>query len=172
MSDLELFAPPLAKGPFTAHRLDTAAMQLAAALAQTRAPITRSDDDLRSHASFIRELADRLAPDFASAISSDVGTESANTITTSINTGIGQFSLLRIWLADTVGGAESGTPAASVTFPTGANLQTITLNKSYYVLTPSTGVLTVSVNYAAAKTWYWAIARYGRVYYSTALSFS
>lgn len=169
---LDFFGPDLGRGPFTAHRIDTAAMQLAAALAQIRAPLARSDDDLRTHASFIRELADRLAPDWAAGIAMDVGVEAANQITTSINAGVGTFSLLRCWLADSNGAAETALAPTSITWNSGIVLQTVTLNKHYLVITPSTGIANVTVNYGAARTWYWAVTRLGRVFYSTGLSFS
>ncbi len=53
---------------------------------------TSGIDDLRAHADFIRELADRLAPDWAVQIATDVGPEVSNTIRTSIVAATGRIS--------------------------------------------------------------------------------
>ena len=168
---LEFFGPDLARGPFASHRVETAAVQIATALAQLRAPLARSDDDLRSHVDFIRELADRLAPDWAAQISMDVGDESANVIDTLIRVESSTYTLLRCWLADAKGGGETSTAPTSVTWNTGTVPQTVTADKQYLILTPTTGVVSVSVEYSGNRSWYWAAARHGRVYYSSALDF-
>ncbi len=168
----EFFGPDLGRGPFAAHRTETAVIQIATALAQARAPLTRSDSDLQAHVDFIRNLADRLAPDFATSISFAVGDESANQIDTGIRTALGTRSLLHCWLADSVGGGLTGTSPGSVTWNVGTVIETLTASKHFMVLTPATGVLDVTVNYTGSKTWYWATARHGRVFYSSALSFS
>jgi hypothetical protein len=171
MSQLH-FGPELGRGPFTSYRIDTAALQVAAAIAQIRAPLTRSDADLESHANFIRNLADRLAPDYANAINIDVGAESSNSIISTFTTGAGAYSLLHCWLADDVGGGESGTTPATVSWTTGVVLQTITSNRRYLILTPATGIAIVNVTFGSVKTWRWAISRGGRVFYSSALVFT
>ncbi len=170
--NIEFFGPDLGRGPFSSYRIETAALQIATALAQLRAPLARSDADLRSHADFIRELADRLAPDWASLITTDVGVETANAIQTSINAGVGTYSLLRCWLADSVGGGETALAPTVVTWNSGVVLQSVTANKHFLVITPSTGIADVTVSYSSARSWYWAISRYGRTYYSTKLNFS
>lgn len=172
MSQTEFFGPDLGRGPFASQRIETAVIQIATALAQLRAPLARSDTDLQSHADFIRDLADRLAPDYAAQITFNVGSESSDNVQTSIRTALGTYSLLHCWLADSAGGGESGTAPASVTWNTGVVLQTITANKRYLILTPSTGVADVTVNYAGVKTWYWAVSRYGRAFYSSQVRFS
>lgn len=171
-SHTEFFGPDLGRGPFTAQRTETAVIQIATALAQARAPLTRSDSDLQAHVDFVRDLADRLAPDFATSISSAVGDESGNQIDTSIRTALGAYSLLHCWLADSTGGGLTGTAPTSVTWNTGTVIETLTTDKHFMMLTPSTGVLNVTVDYAGTKTWHWATARHGRVFYSSALSFS
>jgi len=168
----EFFGPDLARGPFAAHRIDTAALQIATLLAQLRAPLLRSDQALRDHADFIRELADRLAPDWAAQVCMDVGEESNNVIQTSILAATGTFSLLECWLADTVGGGVTATSPTSVTWNTGTIFQTIASNRHYRIITPHTGAVNVSVSYGGAKTWYWAVCRQGRIYYSSQLYFS
>jgi len=168
---IEFFGPDLGRGPFAAHRIETAVIQIAAALAQVRAPLTRSDSDLQSHADFIRNLADRLAPDWASQITLDVGDESSDAIQTSIRTAVGTYSLLHCWLTDDPGGAETATAPDSVTWNSGTVLETVTANKRYWIITPATGVADVTVDYVGNNTWYWAVARYGRVYYSSSLNF-
>ena len=57
----------------------------------------------------------------------------------------------------------------SVTWGGGAVvLETITTNKRYLVLTPTTGAVTADVGYIGDRTWYWATERSGRVVYSNA----
>lgn len=168
----EFFGPDLARGPFTPHRLETAAVQIATALAQLRAPLTRSDTDLVAHVDFIRQLADRLAPDYAVQITMDVGEESSDQVDTSIRTALGTYSLLECWLADAVGGGETTLAPTSVTWPVGVVLQTITANKRFLIVTPATGIAVARVQYNAARTWYWAVTRGGRVFYSTSVRFN
>ncbi|MCK4341927.1 MAG: hypothetical protein KAY37_09420 [Phycisphaerae bacterium] len=169
---LEFFGPDLGRGPFSPHRIETAAVQIATALAQVRAPLTRSDEDLFDHADFIRQMADRLAPDWAAQISIDVGEESSNTVQTTIRASVGTYSLIDCWLADDGGGGLTVIAPSSVTFNTGTVLETITANKRFLLITPTNGVINVDVAYGATKTWRWGVSRYGRVYYSTALTFS
>ncbi len=168
----EFFGPDLGRGPFSSQRIETSALQIATAIAQLRAPLARADDDLRAHVDFIRELADRLAPDWAAQIAIDVGDEVANEIHTTIRAPIGSYSLLDCWLADSVGGALTGTSPDAVTFHTGVVLETIVAAKRFLVVTPTTGVIDVSVGCAGSHTWRWAISRYARVYYSSTLSFT
>ncbi len=167
----EFFGPDLGRGPFAAHRIETAAVQIAAALAQLRTPLKRNDEDIQDHAEFIRTLADILAPDWAAQIDIDVGIRDNLTIPTSIRTAIGSFSLLECWLADSSGGGLTSTAPGVVTWNTGVVLQTITANKHYLIITAHTGVADVSVTDAGPRTWYWAICRQGRVYYSSQLYF-
>ena len=169
---VEFFGPDLGRGPFSSQRIETSALQIAAALAQVRAPLTRSDEDLRSHADFIRELADRLAPDWAVQLSFGVGAEINHTIQTSIAAPSGTYSLLDCWLADSAGGGVSATAPTTVTFNAGIVLETISANKRFLVLTPATGVVDVTVSYGSAKSWYWAVTRNARVYYSPRLYFT
>lgn len=171
LAHTEFFGPDLGRGPFAAHRLETAAVQIATALAQLRTPLTRSDADIQAHADFIRNLADRLAPDYAVAVAFDVQPESGNTIVTSIRTALAAYSLLYCWLADTPGGGETTTAPDSVTWNEGVVLQTITANKRYLVITPTTGVASVTVGHAGDRTWYWAVSRLGRVFYSPSVNF-
>lgn len=169
---LTLFGPDFARGPFAAHRIETAALQIATAIAQLRAPLKRDDAELNDHADFIRNLADRLAPDFAAQLISDVGPEVSNEIQTEIRTALGTYSLLHCWLADSVGGGETAVAPTSVTWLAGVVLQTITANRSFLVITPATGAPSVKVAYGGAHTWYWAASRLGRVYYSPQLKFT
>ena len=135
----EFFGPDLARGPFPPHRIETAAIQIATALAQLRAPLSRDDDAIKDHADFIRELADRLAPDWAAQVNIDVGEEYGNTVQTSITAITGTYSLLECWLADDYGGGLTSIVPNSVTWNTGTALQTITTGKHFLVITPYTG---------------------------------
>lgn len=168
----EFFGPDLGRGPFSSQRIETSALQIAVALAQIRAPLTRSDDDLRAHADFIRALADRLAPDWAAQVTLTVGDEVSNTVTTTIIVPTGAYSLLDCWLSDEPGGGLTATAPLSVTFNPGVVLETVVANKRYLVITPSTGVISATVTFATARSWYWAVSRYARVYYSARLSFT
>lgn len=169
---LEFFGPDLGRGPFSPHRIETAALQIATALAQPCAPLTRNPGDLQAHADFIRALADRLAPDWAAQLALDVADEVANEITTTIRASVGGYGLLDCWLADSVGGGVTATAPASVVFETGTVLETVVAYKRYLVLTPTTGVVQVRVGYSGARTWYWAVSRHARVLYSSGLAFS
>lgn len=168
----EFLGPDLGRGPFAAHRTETAVIQIAAALAQPRAPLSRSDAELQAHADFIRNLADRLAPDLAVALSFTVGNEVSNNIQTSIRTAVATYSLLDCWLADNLGGGLSPVTPASVTWNSGTVLETIVSDKRFLVITTSTGVADVTVNYSGTRTWRWAVTRLGRIFYSNTLSFS
>lgn len=167
----EFFGPELGRGPFTSHVPSVAAIQVATALAQTRAPLSRIEADLLSHAELIRSLADVLFPDFAEQIRIDVGIESADAIQCTISEDTRSYSLLHVWLADAKGGGETAVAPTSVSISGGAVLQTLTANKRWLILTPTTGVVTATINYAGDRTWYLAAARHGRVYYSNAIDF-
>jgi len=168
---MQFFGPDLSRGPFTTNHAPVAAVQLATAIAQLRAPLLRSDAEILDHADFIRSLADRLFPDTAEAIRIDVGDESSDTIETSIRQDSGTYALLHCWLADAHGGGETATAPDAVTWPAGSVLQTVTADKRFLVIVPAGGVLTVEVEYSGDRTWYWAVARHGRVFYSTGLNF-
>ncbi len=168
----EFFGPDLARGPFSSQRIETSALQIATALAQLRAPLTRSDDALRGHAAFIRELADRLAPDWAANIGLAVLPEVSDTIRLTVTTPIGTHSLLELWLADGPGGGLTTLAPTSVSFGVGTVLETVVNGKHYRVLTSEAGVIDVTVTYPGTRSWYWAVTRLGRVYYSSRLYFA
>lgn len=168
---VEFFGPDLARGPVLSGSPQTAAFQLAAALAQLRAPLGRSADDLRGHADFIRELADRLMPDWAANVQLDVDPIVNRDISTSILVPTGSFNLVNCWLADGAGGGVTATTPDTVTWTVGTVVQTIVPRKHFVIITPDTGVAAAVVTHAGSKTWFWAVARYGRVYYSSALVF-
>lgn len=168
----EFFGPDLARGPFAASRMDAAALQIATALAQLRAPLLRSDSDILAHADFIRQLADRIAPDFAAYVALDASSEASNVVRTSIRTAVNTWSLLDCWLADTPGGGITITTPTAVSFTSGVILQTVLDRRRYLVLTTENGTADVAISYSGTKTWYWAVNRYGRVYYSDALRFT
>ncbi len=167
----EFFGPDLARGPVLSGSPQTAAFQLAAALAQLRAPLSRSADELRAHADFIRELADRLMPDWAAGVQIDVDPLVNRDMATSILVPTHSFNLLNCWLADGPGGAVTATAPDAVAWTVGTVLQTLVPKRHFVIVTPHTGVAAVTVTHATSKTWFWAVARYGRVYYSSALIF-
>jgi hypothetical protein len=168
----EFFGPDLARGPVLSGSPPVAAVQVATALAQLRVPLLRSDDEIESHAEFIRQLADKLFPDYAADIRMDVAEETpSNTIDTQIRVETGTYTLLHCWLADSKGGGETTLAPTTVTWNSGIVLQTVSVKKQYLILTPTTGVVSVTVGYGGDYSWYWATARHGRVYYSPVLDF-
>jgi len=170
---LDFFGPDLSRGPFSSNSPLVAGVQIATALAQLRSPLLRSDSEIEAHVDFIRALADRLFPDFASQVRLTVGAEDASdNIVTQIVDNSGAYSLLHCWLADAKGGGETTLAPDAVTWGAEAVvLETITTKKRYLILTPTTSLVNVTVNYAGDRTWYWAVERNGRVNYSNALDF-
>jgi hypothetical protein len=171
---VEFFGPDLGRGPFSSNSPPVAAVQIAAALAQVRAPLLRSDSEIEAHVDFIRALADRLFPDFASQIRFNVGAEDASdNILTQILDDSGQYSLLECWLADAKGGGVSTVDPVSVTWGAEAVvLQTIVTRRHFKIIGPTTGLINATVKYLGDHTYYWAVARQGRVYYSSGLDFT
>ena len=167
----EFFGPDLGRGPFSSNSPAVAAIQIATAIAQLRAPLSRAEADVFAHAEFIRALADRLFPDFAEQIRIDVAAESSDSIICTVREDTGTNSLLHAWLADSKGGGESGASPDGVSWSGATILETITADKRWQVITPTNGVATVTVNFGGDHTWYLAVARHGRVYYSNALNF-
>ena len=110
----EFFGPDLARGPFAGGRVDTTALQIATALAQLRAPLSRSDSAILSHGDFIRELADHIAPDYATTLKAEIGAEISNAIASTFRTELDTYSLIDCWLADDVGGGLTSVSPASV----------------------------------------------------------
>ena len=168
----EFFGPDLGRGPFSSNSPAVAAIQIATAIAQLRAPLSRAESDVLAHAEFIRVLADRLFPDFAEQIRIDVSVESSNSVICTIREDSGTNSLLHVWLADAKGGGESAVTPTGVNWSGATILETITASKRWQVVTPTNGVATVTVNFGGDHTWYLAVARHGRVYYSNALNFT
>jgi hypothetical protein len=58
-----------------------------------------------------------------------------------------------------------------VTFTGATILQTITAKKRFLIIVPATGVATANVTYSGDRTWYWAVSRHARIYYSSAVNF-
>lgn len=168
----EWFGPDLLRSPALSGSPEVAGVQVASAIAQLRAPLLRDDAQIEQHADFIRGLADRLFPDYAAQITMQVGDEVANTIETTIRVATGSPSLLHCWLADAIGGGLTSTPADTVAFSGGAVLQTVATGRHYVIVAPASGVVVASVTHASAQSWRWAVARHGRVLYSTALGFA
>lgn len=169
---VEFFGPDLARGPFASSNPETAAVQIATALAQLRFPLLRSDADITAHCDFIRQLADRLYPDAASFVTVDIGPENFNAITCQFRTAVSGRSVLRLWLADAVGGGVTTSPPNVVEFLTGTVLETIVDRGHYVVLSDSSGVISVSVASPATATWRWGVGRGMRAFFSGPLSFT
>jgi hypothetical protein len=167
----EFFGPDFARGPHAPNRLDAAALNIATAIAQLRAPVSRAESDVLDHADFIRQLADRLAPDDATFITATVGAEVGNTVRTDLRTALATYSLIELWLADSYGGGLTSTGPSSVTFSAGTMVEQIVASKHYRVLTTGSGTITATVGDAGSRTWYWAVSRRGRVFYTDPLYF-
>ena len=168
----ELFGPDFARGPFAASRIEVAALQIATQLAQLRTPLLRSDSEIDAHAEYIQALAEKLAPDSASAIKLDVGDEITNNISVNIRTNLNAYSLLEVWLVDAVGGAITAVAPTTVTWNTGSVIAEFNVRKHYLVVTNNVGVASVTISYALSRSWYLAVARHGRVYHSSQLFFA
>jgi hypothetical protein len=169
---VEFFGPDFARGPFVPARLDVAALQIAAQLAQLRTPLLRSDAEIDAHADYIHALAQRLAPDQFSSVHASVGDEISDSITTSFRVLYSTYSLLEVWLADGPGAGVTGTAPTSVTWSNGVVVQEIVTRRHYRVLTTGAGVATVTVSYPSPRVWFWACSRGSRVFYSSQLYFA
>ncbi|MCA9245179.1 MAG: hypothetical protein KDA32_14565 [Phycisphaerales bacterium] len=167
----EFFGPDLGRGPFSSNNAAVASVQIATALAQLHTPLLRDTTEILDHASFIRSLADTLFPDQASAIRFNVGDEDSDAIEVTIYDDSRQYSLLHVWLADDTGKGETVTTPSEVTWPGGAILETITLRKRYFIISPNTGVVSVTIKYTGAHDYRLAVARNGRIYYSPLIRF-
>lgn len=168
----EFFGPDLGRGPFSSQRIETSALQIAAAIAQVRAPLTRVEADLLAHGDFIRQLADRLAPDYAAFLAAEVGNEVSNAIRTSLRTSLSTYSLLDCWLADAPGGGLTAYEPDSVTVNVGTLLETVVSKKRFLLITTQAGVADVTVSFNGIRSWYWGVSRYGRIYYTDRLYFT
>lgn len=169
---LEMLGPETGRGPFSSQDPVASAMQLATMIAQMRVPQSRLDADIQAHVDFIRDLADRLCPDFAVQLRFAVGAEVADTVYVSLIAPTGEYSLIDLWLSDAVGGGVTGTTAAAVTFNIGTVIETVVDKKHYRVLTSSIGVVGFTISYTSAKNWYIAATRQGRVWYSGQVHFA
>jgi hypothetical protein len=165
----EWFGPDFARGPFVSGNMETTAIQIATALAQLRAPVDRSATALETHADFIRSLAERIAPDMASYVSLGLVTE-VGKVTTTFRMNFPSRTLLRVWLADTVGGPETTLAPDTVTWNTGTVIEQITAKQHYLVATDNAGIASAVVENNFAATWFWGIARGSRVFYSAPLN--
>jgi hypothetical protein len=169
---IEFFGPDLGRGPFASSQLNAAAVQIATALAQLRAPLLRSDTDILAHADFIRQLADRLAPTETGFLSAAVGSEASNVVSTNFRVAVPARTLVRLWLADFFGGGVSANSPTSIAYPVGTLVHSYTTDRHVLAMTDSSGQLTVNVTFTGTRTWYWAVGFRERVTYTDPLSFS
>lgn len=166
----EFFGPDFARGPFASSNLETAAIQIAAAIAQVRAPLTRDDTEISDHAQYIRDLADIIAPDTASFVSVSFAPDITGTVAT-FRANTSRSVLLRLWLADNFGGGVTNETPQTVFWDTGVVLEEVDSNKQYVVATNTVGVAQCLVlTNASETTWYWGVARGSRTFYSSAMT--
>lgn len=167
----EFFGADLARGPFAASNRGTAVLQLATALAQLRTPLARDDTALLDHAEFIRTLAERLAPAEATFIGVDTVLGDLGW-TTTFRANVPTRTLLRIWLADSLGGGPTTAPPDTLTWVTGGVLQTLTPRAHYDIVTDGNGIATARIDTLSSPDYFWAVARGARVFYEGPVSFS
>ncbi len=167
----EFFGPDLIRAPVLSGSPEVAAVQIAAAVAQLRAPLTRDLAALEQHTDLIRNLADRLFPDYASGLALAVEDESANVVTTSICVQTPHATVLRCWLADAGAEAPTTTPPNAVEFLSGTILEEITPRTSYVILTPASGIITVRVTKPGTADYRWGATILGRARFSPTLQF-
>jgi len=163
----EFFGPDFARGPFGSSNLDVAAISIAAAIAQVRAPLTRDDTEISDHAQFVRDLADIIAPETATFISIDFTPVTGGGTIVTFRANTLNRVLLRAWLADDYGGGVSNATPDDVTWDTGVELQNIdSSDKHFLVVTNNVGVAQAFVSVSSETDWYWGVARGSRVFYT------
>lgn len=163
----EFFGPDFARGPFGSSNLDTAAIAIATAIAQVRAPLTRDDTEISNHAQFIRDLADIIAPDTATFVSVSFSFELDGGTTATFRANTTQPVMLRLWLADDYGGGVSNETPSGVFWTSGFVLDPVVTDKHWVIVTNSAGVASVFISASSDTSWYWGIARGSRVFYSS-----
>lgn len=166
----EFFGPDFARGPFGSSNLQVTAMQIATAIAQLRAPVDRSADAITAHADYVRSLAERLVPEMATFVSTSI-TAGAFGLTTTFRANYPSRVLLRVWLADSEGGGETNNAPDYVDWVSGTVLEEVTPKKQYVITTDNAGVAAVTIDNAAAATWYWGVVRSAAVFYAGPLTF-
>lgn len=166
----EYFGPDYGRGPFASSNPETAAIQIASALAQLRVPIQRDDDAIRAHAEFIRELAEQLVPEMATFVQVTVGeSDLGRTVTFRVNPP--QRVLLRVWLADSYGGGQTNMAADSIIWITGTIVQTVWEHAHYIIATDGAGLASATIIESGPAEWYWGVARGARVFYAGPMVF-
>jgi len=123
-------------------------------------------------------LADSIA-DQVPGVVITIGSENSNTITATIgvqdvqgNANANRF-LLHAWLSDSQYGAETAnTPTTSTTWTTGTLLQEITTKKRWPAITSGSGIAALAISETGSRTWYLNVELDGRIYASSAITFS
>jgi hypothetical protein len=162
----EFFGPDFARGPFAGSNLDTASIQIAAAIAQVRAPLARDDSEISAHAQYIRDLADIIAPETATFVnvSSEPDAFSGTIITFRANTN--SPVLMRFWLADVYGGGISNESPADVYWQDGNVLQSLDNDRQFIFTTNTSGIASLLIESVSSTYWYLGVARGSRVFYT------
>lgn len=149
---------------------------------------TYNDDDITdwrgSHVWQVAGLigADRLSDTVADLIPQvdiSVGSESGDTIEVTVqvrdcqnNDNANRF-VVHAWLADGQYGAETTTaPGGTVSWTTGTAIEEITAKKRWTTVTDATGAAVLSIGETGAATWYLNVEVDGRVYASSAITFT
>lgn len=166
----EFFGPDFARGPFASSNLDTAAIQIAAAIAQVRAPLTRDDTEISNHAQYIRDLADIIAPETATFVSISFAEDLSSGTIVTFRTNTTRSVLLRLWLADDIGGGVSNGTPSQVFWDSGVVLEEVVTRKHWVIATNTVGVAQALVRTSTELNWYWGVARGSRVFYSSQMN--
>ena len=166
----EFFGADLARGPFSASYLETSVVQIATALSQLRTPVARDDDALLDHADFIRSLADHLAPDVANYVSVSTADGPVGRVST-FRANATTRTLLRVWLADSYGGAPSDDGIDTILWLSGTVVEEIEYGTQYVIMTDSDGIASVMLDHGSSATFYWGVARGSRVFYAGPVNF-
>ena len=167
----EFFGPDLIRSPVLSGSPEVAAVQVGAALAQLRAPLTRDLAELEAHADLIRGLADRLFPDQASALRLSVDEESDNEVVTTIAVQTTQPMLVRCWLTDAGADAPTLNPPNQVVVLSGTVVQQNPTGTELLLLSPGNGILTIRVTKPGTANYRWAAVLIGRARFSDSLEF-
>ncbi len=167
---LEWFGPDLLRAPALSGIAPVAAVQIATALAQLRAPLRRDDSAIEEHADFIRRLAEVLFPDHASAFTLSVNPRLGRTIETHVLPPRGTTTLAHAWLADEDGAPPSSSTPDEIEFLEGHVVHSPSPGL-FLMLAPESGLVRIRVRSTTSATWRWAVSAGGRAYYSQQLVF-
>ena len=123
-------------------------------------------------------LSDAVA-DMIAKVSVSVGAESSDTIAVTLQVqdaqgnSLSERFLLHAWLSDSQYGGEcTAAPNSSTSWSTGTQLEEITTDKRWTVITDATGKAVLDISDSGTPTFYLNIEIDGRIYTSSAITFA